>query len=802
MSEERFNHVVEAEGCRLEFDTEAGKFSVTAGETTLFEGAFGLAVLLEGKKKRDAVAYSLKENLRPFLSPAETRSPNSHFLAFESREDWGSLLFRARAEGKALVLEAGVAVDEGANPISVHSLIPLHVPPGGVWPGRREVKNWRAYVNGFQCWTPTGVVKVTRPGDYLFPRFFPRKFKPMLANTATPVSSDAGMFDSEWFGALADLEGSDSVVIGFTGVRRALSQVALHIGYETDDTHVDAAARFEGREVGPGETLWSEPLAIIPGGLEPDNFETYAEMVAREQGVEAVRRPPAGWCSWYQYFTAVTASDIRKNLDALSGEHSRLGIEVIQIDDGYQPAVGDWLETNSRFPDGMKPLAGEIASKGKIPGIWVAPFTALRGSRVFHDHPDWVLSTKRLGRRIPILAGVSPMWKWRFYGLDPTHPEVLDYLREVFTTFSAAGYRFFKLDFMTCGMLEGVRHDLTITRAEAVRAALQVIREAVGPDAWVMAAGGPVMLGVGILDAQRVSGDVAPFWHSGFQKAIRDRATPGTRNSILNTMERAFLSGRLFDGDPDVLMVRSTDTKMTLAERRTLASVLAVFGGSFMLSDDVALLSEEDLALAAASVPHPHALPRCPDLWADETPRLLVSRLEDVSGLYHLACAINWAGQPRDATMTLAELGLEGRYHACEFWSGAYLGEVTDELTVEGLDPHACALLRLTEATDAPRLIGSSMNLAQGASELERLETTPGGVSLAVVSPVECMAVVTLSLPGAGDATVADDDVTIERLSTTAYRLEFGLEGRREIEITYSPSPPGGEGRGGGDRLY
>jgi len=386
-----------------------------------------------------------------------------------------------------------------------------------------------------------------------------------------------------------------------------------------------------------------------------------------------------------------------------------------------------------------------------------------------------------------VLGGISPDWGGRFYGLDVTHPEVLEWLREVFETLAGCGYRFFKLDFMGCGLLDGKRYDATVTRAQAARRALEVIRRAVGDDACIMAAGGPVLLGVGILDAQRVSGDVAPFWRARYQTLLRDRATPGVRNSLMNTMTRSFMSGRLFDGDPDCLMTRAADTRLTRHERRTLASAAAVFGGSIMISDDISRWGDEEIELAAKSLPHAHGLPRTPDLWGSEIPELLVSEMSDPAGDYLLLLVVNWFEKERDKNIALRALGLDGRWHACEFWSGKYLGEVSGEIPIAGLGPHGCALVRLTRATDTPRLIGSNVNLSQGAAELIEMEREADGVSLLLRSPIECEAVLTVSLPGAGDAAfeAEGEAVRVERLATAVYRVIFDLEGVRRLHVRY-----------------
>ncbi len=596
-------------------------------------------------------------------------------------------------------------------------------------------------------------------------------------NPTTPVTSERGLFYSEWFSALGDLSRGDSVVVGFVGVSRMLSRVMVRIGRRPERSELEARALLDGVAPGRGRTLWSETLAVIPGDLSGRNLEEYAELLARGQGVEEVRRAPPGWCSWYHYFTGIDQDSVLENLEKLSGEYRDLGVEVVQVDDGYAPAPGDWLEAGGGFPDGMESLARRISSRGKVPGIWVAPFTVTRRSRTFREKKDWL---QRGARGRPALAGFNPDWGGRFYGLDVTRPEVLAWLREVFSTLAGYGYRFFKLDFMACALLEGPRHDHGATRAEAARRALEVIRDAVGPEAFLIAAGGPVLLGTGLLDAQRVSGDVAPFWRAARQALLRDRATPGVRNSLANTMTRAFMSGRLFDGDPDCLMTGSSGTKLTGAERRTLASAIAVFGGSIMVSDDLGRWGDEELALASRSFPHAHGLPLCPDLWRNEVPGLLLSEMSDPLGTYRLLLAVNWQGRPRGGEVRLADIGLAGRWHACEYWSGRYLGETEDAIRLPTRQPHGCALVRLTEAAGGPRLIGSSVNLSQGAAELTGASRDDGALVLELSSPVECEAVVTVSLPGAGGAAASllkGGRVDVERLAAGVYRARFALDG-------------------------
>jgi len=761
---------------------ELGEFELHDGDTLFFAGA------TVGALKR------LKRGEEPIVTrgPWQKGDAPGGSLHLFKLEDWGRVLFHAEPAGEGVLsLRLGIVWESEEEPPPISAIIPLKVPPGGILPGRDTVKQWRAYVHGWQCWSPSAALSRKRSGDYLLPQFLPKRLKPMVVNPSTPVSSDKGAFESEWFGGIADLSRGDSVVVGFTGVSRALSRVSMRLGRKPEQCELEALAVFDGTRPVAGETMWSEPLAFVPGDVSGANLARYAELVASGQGVGRVRKTPAGWCSWYQYFTEISEEQVVFNLGDLAAQYAFLGIELVQIDDGYSPSVSDWLATTDDFPSGMEALAREIAARGKIPGIWLAPFTVTRRSPIFKEKKEW-LQGGRKGK--PVLAGYNPAWGGRFYGLDLTHPEVLLWLKEVFETLAGYGYTFFKLDFMACGLLEGKRFDGSVTRAEAARRALEVIREAVGADSFIIAAGGPVMLGTGILDAQRIGGDVAPYWQKPYQTLLRDRATPGLRNNLYNSMTRAFMSGRLFEGDPDCLMVRSTDTELTAAERRTLASCVAALGGSFIVSDDTARWGPEELLLLSQSLPHASGLPLCTDVWKREKPMYMRTAMTDAAGDYFLALVINWSDEAEDLAIDFGELMLpEGRWHVCEFWTGEYMGELTGSVQVKGVAPHGCALARLTRAEDRPRLIGSSANLSQGAAELVAFEETEFGVRLTVKCSLGGDTALTLCLPGAGVVTArlesrtdAPVDVEVERLTTIVYRVRLEMpEGGAKIAVEY-----------------
>ena len=71
-----------------------------------------------------------------------------------------------------------------------------------------------------------------------------------------------------------------------------------------------------------------------------------------------------GWCSWYQYFSDITFEQLSKNIRLLAEirDREKIDYRLVQLDDGYQEDIGDWLETNSKFPE-LKEIASEIRKR-------------------------------------------------------------------------------------------------------------------------------------------------------------------------------------------------------------------------------------------------------------------------------------------------------------------------------------------------------------------------------------------------------------------------------------------------------
>jgi hypothetical protein len=78
-----------------------------------------------------------------------------------------------------------------------------------------------------------------------------------------------------------------------------------------------------------------------------------------ENNIGKLPDPPVGWCSWYHFYQGISQVVIEENLEKIIEFKDQLPFNLVQIDDGFQKQVGDWLEFNDRFPNGVSPLAGE-----------------------------------------------------------------------------------------------------------------------------------------------------------------------------------------------------------------------------------------------------------------------------------------------------------------------------------------------------------------------------------------------------------------------------------------------------------
>ena len=289
-----------------------------------------------------------------------------------------------------------------------------------------------------------------------------------------------------------------------------------------------------------------------------------------------------GYTSWYNYYTRISQNLI--NRDITSFEKHNIKPDIFQIDDGYQTAVGDWLSLKSEFSGGMRPITDRLHAAGSKAGLWLAPFSAQKNSKLIKDHPDW-LARDQKGN--PVFGGLN--WGG-FYALDIYNPGVRDYLKKVFDTIlNDWGFDMVKLDFLYCCCRVPLHGR---SRGEIMCDGMDLLREIIG-EKLILGCGVPLWPAFGKVDFCRTGADVGLKWIDlpAEKKLHRERVS--TVNSVNNTVFRRQLDGRAFVNDPDVVLIRSYNITMSARKRELIARINKIFGNLIFVSDDVDRYNEE-----------------------------------------------------------------------------------------------------------------------------------------------------------------------------------------------------------------
>jgi alpha-galactosidase len=471
-----------------------------------------------------------------------------------------------------------------------------------------------------------------------------------------------------------------------------------------------ASSYAEGIPLAPGDTLSSEELLLLFD--RADALDAYAGELALKMDARPWPHVPTGWCSWYYYYSSVSERDMLENLDTLTERHARTPVEYVQLDDGYQTCIGDWLSLNEKFPSGLRHLTDRIRERGYKPGIWLAPFIVSEDSETYRQHPDWVL---RDSRGLPLNALYN--WNTTNYALDTTRPDVQAWLREVVRTMVEEwGFEYLKIDFVYAAALRAARHDRTSTGVQAYRLGVTTIREAAG-DSFILGCGAPLAPSVGLVDGMRVGPDTATEWDPYGDPY---GSAPALQHAIRSTLARGWMHDRLWTNDPDCLLVREKDSELTGPEVETWATVVALSGGLVMLGDRLGTLEEGRARIAERALPPlgraaeplgrgPHGLP--------ERLRL---RMESPGGPWLLGALFNWEEEARPLAFSPGDWGLDDSapYHLYDAWSGEHQGPLRGAVRLDAVPPHGVRLLAARPHADRPQLVGSSLHLLAGAVEV------------------------------------------------------------------------------------
>ena len=506
----------------------------------------------------------------------------------------------------------------------------------------------RMYGEGFQMLTQSGgtLGQPENLGNYTDAKHY---------KLPAPAGSQA------FYGLLTFSESAaKNYLLAFTSCRRFSGQFYLN------GSQLKVVVDTEGLELKPGESWQLEEFTFQSGADREHLLASLGQRLQVNHPRLQFAAPPAGCCSWYCFGPRVTAQQVLDNLDFIA--KNTPGLKYIQIDDGYQPAMGDWLETGAAFGGNVQGVLKQIRARGFEPAIWVAPFIAEEKSHRFQQHPEWFVKDAE-GK--PLRSDKVTFGGWRhgpWYALDGTHPEVQQHYESLFRTMRRDwGCTYFKLDANFWGAIHGGRfHDANATRIEAYRRGMKAIIKGAG-DGFILGCNHPIWASLGLIHGSRSSNDIKRTW---------ERVATTARQNL----QRNWQNGRLWWNDPDAIVLTGDLPEDVF---RFHATAIYATGGMILSGDDLTKISPERLAILRKLQPPTGQAAR----FADDSLSVGTIQLPQSQ----IFCLFNWDDAPRQISVQLSRPRT-----VTDFWTEENLGRHSGKFTIEAIPAHSAKLLVCT----------------------------------------------------------------------------------------------------------
>lgn len=316
--------------------------------------------------------------------------------------------------------------------------------------------------------------------------------------------------------------------------------------------------------------------------------------------------PVYGTNTWYYAFTGTSFDLVKQDVELL--DECTKGLKnrpYMVVDDGWEwinmnhcrfRKIDLWQANRSKFPD-MKEVADYIKSHDQKPGIWIR---FLLGTNLAPK--SW---------RMPTLLFPDNI------ALDPSRPEVLQYVKDLTARIRAWGFELIKHDFSTFDVFRCYGSDYyrskrkrkffdrTKTTAEIILNFYKTVREGAG-DAAVIGCNTVSHLSAGLFEMERIGDDTSPKqW---------DRVVKMGVNSLAF---RAFQHNVFYGCDADC--VGHTD-EIPWEKNRQWLNLLAVSGTPLFTSIDPRKVTDEikeDLKKAYALAEKQEIVAE-PESWFDD----------------------------------------------------------------------------------------------------------------------------------------------------------------------------------------
>ena len=230
-----------------------------------------------------------------------------------------------------------------------------------------------------------------------------------------------------------------------------------------------------------------------------------------------------GWSSWWAYMRRCDEKSVASLLAVFrEKKFADYGYNFIQLDDAFQGRF-DGARTHSKkhvlyqgghpdtwldwradlFPSGLDGYVNAVRGAGFRPALWMGCFFSDTAEPA--AHPGWFVRDK---------SGKPAEGDWVSFVVNSRNREAMDALvRPTFRGLANAGLEYVKIDQLRHMLYDNLNNNpefaagLGVTNAELFRGYLEVAREELGKNTFILACWGVLPESIGIVDACRIGGD-------------------------------------------------------------------------------------------------------------------------------------------------------------------------------------------------------------------------------------------------------------------------------------------------------
>ena len=524
---------------------------------------------------------------------------------------------------------------------------------------------------------------------------------------------------------------SPPLAAGFLAGRHNLDKFQLMQG--TNGLALTAYGECNQCVLPAGAARSADPLFLSGGGHPLRQMERFADLAARENGIQLWPENFATWCSWYAgwmrqeslyEFKSGLEKGVETNITLIAKLLGTRGTPSMRVvDDSNEMAYGDWDNKTLAMSKGFKCSAAQMNSAGIKAGVWYPPYWVPMKSRLFQERPE--LLCKSDDGKVAVGNGASipnSMYGNHLAFLDTSNPAAEAEMERAARSWRERGFRYVMTDFMLWGAWEKKRFDPTLTAVESYNRGLAAMRKGFGKDTYWLHCGALLGPAMGVCDGMRISGDS----HGGEMFSYDSAAT------------RWFYNWRVWINDPDAIVCRRYGEAKGVEWSRSWMSWMALAGNVLTYGDTFDDLPAEYLDVYKKILPPLPVAGRPLDLLENE-PYLLWGMDPGVAdGAYTLFGVFELQGKRagQKIRLNLDEVAARSRswdqtpkespatWLLWDFWMQK-LTKVDGSSLAIPIPSKSCTVFSLRADLGRPQLLGTSGHFSQGKLETQNITWIP-----------------------------------------------------------------------------